>query len=313
MKHRRSSLAASVFMLAGMVTPVAAQSASEITMEDLAQNPDMFVAVATKAAKWEEPAEPFHIGGPLYSVSTVGLGIFLFKTSEGLILVNTGMPSSGPMIEESIRKLDMDPKDIRLIVTSHAHIDHAGGHAYLQRLSGAKIVTSVGEASRMETGGQDDVFYGPYKGFWYEATKPDIILNDGQSVSLGEITLTGYVTAGHATGSMTWVTKISDQGKEYLVVFPDGTGVNPGYRVAVDPMYPGIEDDYTHTFEVLESLKPDIWLALHNDTDGFVDKSARTASEGIAAWVDPEGYKQFVAIQREKFDDALAAERATVP
>src|SRR5688572_25199756 len=107
--------------------------------EELANNPPLFLEVARKALKWDEPAEPTKIVGPIYSVGTKGLSVFLIKTTEGLILINTAMPGSGPMTEEAIRKLGFDPKDIKLLLVGHAHSDHAGAHAYLQKLSGAKV------------------------------------------------------------------------------------------------------------------------------------------------------------------------------
>ena len=102
------------------------------TKEQLANDNNLFIALARKALKWEEPTEPVQIAGPLYFVGTKGLGAFLFTTSEGHILMNTGMPSSGPMIVDSIRKLGFKPEDIKLMINGHAHIDHAGAFAYLQ-------------------------------------------------------------------------------------------------------------------------------------------------------------------------------------
>ena len=83
--------------------------------------------------KWEEPEEPVQIIGPIYFVGTKGLGAFLFTTSEGHILMNTGMPSSGPMIEELIRKLGFKPEDIKVMINGHAHVDHAGAFAYFKK------------------------------------------------------------------------------------------------------------------------------------------------------------------------------------
>src|SRR5438552_13495035 len=89
-----------------------------------------FITSAARSRKWSEPEEPCKIVGPIYFVGTKGLGVFLITTSEGNILINTGMPGSGPMIETSIRKLGFDPKDIKILLTGHAHLDHCGGTAY---------------------------------------------------------------------------------------------------------------------------------------------------------------------------------------
>src|SRR6186997_1693602 len=112
------------------IAPVAAQSKRDGLEERVA---NLFLTTARTALKWDEPAEPAKIIGPIYFVGTKGLGSFLIKGSEGDIVLYTGMPGSGPMIEKSIVKLGFDPKDVKLILTGHAHCDHAGGHAYLQK------------------------------------------------------------------------------------------------------------------------------------------------------------------------------------
>jgi ribonuclease BN (tRNA processing enzyme) len=93
--------------------------------------------------KWEEPAEPMKIAGSIHFVGTKSLGVWLITGSEGHILLNTGMPSSGPMIEASIRKLGFRPEDIKLLLTCHAHVDHVGGHAYMEKISGAQAIRSA--------------------------------------------------------------------------------------------------------------------------------------------------------------------------
>ena len=109
------------------------------TVEQLANDNNLFLSLARKTLKWEEPAEPVRIVGPLYFVGTKGLGVFLFTTSEGHILMNTGMPSSGPMIVDSIRKLGFKPEDIKIMINGHAHIDHAGAFADLKQQFGAEL------------------------------------------------------------------------------------------------------------------------------------------------------------------------------
>ena len=105
---------------------------ASLTKEDLARDNRLFLTLASKALKWEEPTEPVRIAGPLYFVGTKALDSFLFVTSEGNILFNTGMPSSGPMIVESIKKLGFKPEDSKLLINGHAHSDHAGAFAYLR-------------------------------------------------------------------------------------------------------------------------------------------------------------------------------------
>src|SRR4030095_7526786 len=116
----------------------------------------------------------------------------------------------------------------------------------------------------------------------------DRVLRDGETLGLGGVTLTARHTPGHTRGTTTWTTTVVDGGRSYDVVFLDGTGINPGTRLVRNPSYPGIADDYQRTFEVLESLKPDVFLAFHAEFFNFAHKKMRAATEGSAAFVDPE-------------------------
>ena len=260
--------------------------------------------------KWDEPAEPARIIGPIYFVGTKGLGSFLIKGSEGDVVLYTGMPGSGNMIEKSITKLGFNPRDVKLILTGHAHCDHVGGHAYLKKVTGAKISMMREEVELFESGGKHDFHYGDYNAFAFEPAKVDSVFRDGDQITLGDITIRALLTPGHTKGSTTYSMNVVDGGKTYTVVFPDGTTVNPGYRVAKNPSYKGIEGDYRRTFHRLEALKPDVWLAPHNEFYGLDAKLARAAKDGVKAWIDPDGYRTWVATQKKRFEDSAESERA---
>lgn len=271
--------------------------------EQLANDNKLFVFWANKALKWEEPTEPVRIIGPIYSVGTKGLGVFLFATSEGHILMNTGMPSSGPMILDSIRKLGFRPEDIKVMINAHAHIDHAGAFAFMKRLTGAQLAIMQDDVAAMESGDRNDFKY--RDDLAYEGVKVDRVLRDGDTVQLGEVLLTAYHTPGHTRGATTWIANLVVDGKAYVVAFPDGAGFNPGYRIAKDPSYPGIADDYRKTHHRLEMIKPDIWLAQHNEYYDFEGKRKRAETEGARAWADAEGYRRFVAGKKRAFEDQV--------
>ncbi|MGQ0635850.1 MAG: subclass B3 metallo-beta-lactamase [Planctomycetaceae bacterium] len=308
----QTKLAASAVVLTGaLLSGLAAQAADPPSPEELASNPPLFLETARKLFKWDEPAEPAKLVGPICFVGTKGLSVFLISSSEGLIVINTGMPGSGPMIETSIRKLGFKPEEIRILLTGHAHSDHAGGHAYLKKISGAKVAMIREEKDLYESGGKLDFHYGKYKEFEFEPTKVDLVFRDEDEIKLGDVVIKALLTNGHTKGSTTFVTTVVEDGKKYTVVFPNGTSINPGYRVAQGPSYSGIGDDYRRTLQILESLKPDIWLHPHNEAYDFEAKLARSAKEGGRAWVDPEGYRKWVAQQREKFDAAVKKELET--
>ena len=293
--------------LAALVAGVPAPRAQE--RAGLAKEPRISLEATRKAMKWDEPAEPVKIAGPLYFVGTRGLASWLIATTEGHILLNTTMPSGGPMIEASIRKLGFKPEEIRILLTGHAHVDHVGGHAYIQKLSGARVAMIAEEVDLIESGGKRDFRYGAQPEFAFEPVKVDRVLGDGETIKLGDVSLTACRTAGHTRGSTTFVLKIIDGGKTYNVVFPTGTSINPGYRLLKDPSYPGIADDYRRTVDFLEKMSPDIWLDMHIDVLDFEARRARAAVEGISAWVNPEEYRRWVAAVREKLEETLAAER----
>ena len=284
------------WLLSGaLLLGVAMQTHSQTlpTKEQLANDNNLFLSLARKALKWEEPADPLRIIGPIYFVGTKGLGVFLFTTSEGHILMNTGMPSSGTMIVDAIRKLGFRPEDIKLMINGHAHIDHAGAFAYLKQQFGAQLAVMKDDVAAMESGDKDDFKYA--NDFVYPGVKVDRVLRDGDTIKMGDVLLTAYHTPGHTRGATTWVANIVVEGKAYVVAFPDGAGFNPGYRVANNPAYPGITGDYRRTHHALEMLKPDIWLAQHNEYYDLEGKRQRAQTEGVKAWIDPEGYRRWVA------------------
>lgn len=279
------------------------------TKEQLASDNNLFITLAKKFLKWEDPAEPARIAGPIYFVGTQGLGVFLFTTPEGHILMNTGMPSSGPMIIDSIRKLGFKPEDIKVIINGHAHIDHAGAFAYIKEKTGARLAVMKDDVAAMESGDLNDFKYG--NDFGYPPVKVDRVLRDGDTVKLGDVLLTAYHTPGHTRGATTWIANLVVDGKALLVVFPDGAGFNPGYRLAKDPSYSGIAEDFRKTHHFLEMLKPDIWLAQHNEYYDLDGKLKRAATEGIKAWIDPEGYRRFISGKKRAFEDEVDAELGT--
>jgi metallo-beta-lactamase class B len=259
--------------------------------------------------RWYEPTDPFHIAGPIYYVGTRGLGVFLITTSDGDILLGGAMPGTAPLIEASTRKLGFKPEDIHILLLNHAHIDHAGTLADFKKLTGAKLEVMQGDVELLESGGSTDYLFAKDVKFHFPPATVDKALNDGDKVSLGGVTLTALATPGHTRGCTTWVTSVMDGGRSYLVVFADGTGINPGTHFVKNPSYPGIADDYRHTLTVLESLHPDIFLSYHTESFDMAGKQARATKEGVAAWVDAEGYRSYVAGSKARFEEQVAKEK----
>jgi len=279
------------------------------TKEQLANDNNLFLSLARKALKWDEPTEPVKIVGPLHFVGTRGLSSWLFATSDGLILLNTTMPEGAELVAQSIRKLGFKPEDIKIIINGHAHSDHAGAIAFFKQLSGAQLAVMEPDVAPMQDGGKSDFHYGAdWKIMGWPPAKVDRVLRDGDTVRLGDVVLTAYNTPGHTRGSTTWVTTLVDNGKSYTVVFPDGGGFNPGYRVAKNPSYPGMTEDYRRTHHKWEMLKPDIFLGHHTEYFDLEGRAKRAQIEGVNAWVDPEGYRRFVAKYKRNFENEVDEE-----
>jgi metallo-beta-lactamase class B len=288
-------------------TPAVSHASCEnIPKAEPAPKTDIKVGLASLGLRWQKPTEPVKIAGPLYFVGTRGLGVFLFATSEGLILMNTGMPSSGPMIVASICKLGFRPEDIKIMINGHAHIDHAGAFSYFKKNYKATLAAMSAEVDAMRAGGKNDFRY--RDGAIFPGVEADRVLSDGDSVKLGDVVLTAHHTPGHTRGATTWTTTIYDNGTPLKVVFPDGASFILGYRMVRNPSYLGIADDFRNTINFLGTLKPDIWLAPHNEEYDFVRKRDRVRRVGVDAWIDTTGYKKFVKDKKRAFDDRVEFE-----
>jgi metallo-beta-lactamase class B len=265
---------------------------------------------AADVKSWTEPLNPFHIVGPIYYVGTRGLGVYLIATPAGHILLNGAMPGSAPLIEASVRKLGYKPQDIKILLISHAHADHVGTLADIKKLTGAQVEVMNAEVELLNSGGAKDYLFAKDTKFHFAPVSTDRVLKDGDTVSFGGIELMARLTPGHTRGTTTWITTVEEAGHSYRVVFLDGTGINPGTRFVKNPSYPGIADDYRRTFAFLATLHPDIYLAYHAESFGLEDKNARAATEGVKAWVDPDGYRRRIAEQSANFEKLVAQESA---
>jgi metallo-beta-lactamase class B len=302
---------AAVLAMASAATAMDQDSvAAGITKEDLASDNRLFLDLARKGLKWDEATEPSRIVGPLYYVGTAGLASYLFVTDEGYILFNTGMPGSGPMIADSMRKLGFDPKNIKIMINGHGHSDHAGAFGYFKQISGAQLAIMEPDVAMLEDGGKSDFHYGhDWQIMGQPPVKVDRVLRNGDTVRLGDVVLTAHHTPGHTRGATTWETVLTQDGKAYEIVWPDGGGFNPGYNIGKAPgSYPGINADYRNTHHFHEMLHPDIFLGAHAEWFDYSGKSARAKSEGADAWVNPEEYRQFVAKQKRAFEDQVDLE-----
>ncbi|HTL67781.1 MAG TPA: subclass B3 metallo-beta-lactamase [Lacunisphaera sp.] len=265
-------------------------------------------------ASLKAPIAPRHLVGDIYYVGVSGVSSFLITTPAGHILLDTGFVDTEPQVERSVSQIGFKPADIKFILSSHAHVDHVGGHAAMRKLTGAQVVASAADARLLESGGADDFLAWPKDTLAFPPVHVDRIVGDGDTVSLGGVTLTAHLTPGHTRGATTWTMDATDGGRTYHVVFFSSTTVNPGTSLVLHPAYPGIVADYEQTFATLRALPCDIFFAPHGSQFGLVDKFVRQdRGEGSAAYVDPAGWHQLLATVERAFRDQLAAERAAAP
>jgi len=262
---------------------------------------------------WMEATEPFHIAGPIYYVGTKGLCVYLLKTPGGDILLSGAMPESAAGLKKSIEKIGVKPGEIKILLISHAHADHVGTLAEMKKWTGAKVEVLKEEVDLLKSGGKLDYLFAKNDRFHFAPVAADAVLKDGDEVALGGVKLKARLTPGHTRGTTTWTTTVEEGGKRYEVVFADGAGINPGTRFVRSPSYPGIAKDYAHTFEVLESLHPDIFLAYHAEFFDMEGKRSRMEKEGVRAWLDPEGYRRIIEERRAAFEEQVAKEGGATP
>ncbi|HEX4773796.1 MAG TPA: subclass B3 metallo-beta-lactamase [Bryobacteraceae bacterium] len=257
--------------------------------------------------KWNQPIPPYRVISNIYYVGTNYLASFLIRTPQGDILINPDYEQSVPLIRASVEKLGFAFSDIKIVLISHAHDDHAAGCALAKKLTHAKLMVMQADVPEIEGGGAGDF---QYNSRWPPA-KVDRVLHDGDSVTLGGTTLVAHLTPGHTKGCTTWTTEVKDGSRTYHVVIVGSPNVNPGYKLIGNAKYPQIAADYEKTFSVLKSLRCDIFLGAHGVYYGMDDKLKKLRAGGPNPFIDPEGYQAYVSDREQAFRSELRAQQAT--
>jgi metallo-beta-lactamase class B len=260
--------------------------------------------------EWTEAFPAFRIAGNLYYLGSKGLASYLVVTPQGNILINSDLEANVPMIAASIEKLGFKFKDTKILLISHAHFDHDAGSAKIKGMTGAKYMVMDADVPVVESGGKADFQYGNSAGSLYPPAKVDRVLHDGDEVRLGGAVLVAHLTPGHTKGCTTWTMKVTEGGKSYDVVIVGSPNVNPGYKLVNNKKYPQIAEDYERMWRVLKSLRCDIFLGAHGGYFGLEEKYARMKDSGANPFIDPEGYKKFVAEKEQEFRTELVKQTA---
>lgn len=262
--------------------------------------------VPAEDPSWTHPFTPFRIAGNLYYVGSEELAAYLVATPQGLILINSNLESSPALIRKSVEALGFRYGDIKILLISHGHFDHCAGSAQILRETGAKYYVMAPDVSVVESGGRTDFYYGSDKSMWFPPAHVDRVLHDGDTVSLGGATLAGHLTAGHTRGTTTWTLDEQEGGRTLHAVIVGSPNVNPGYKLVGNRAYPQIASDYAHGFDVLKRLRCDLFLGAHGSYFGLAEKYARFQHGDRNAFVDPAGYRAYVADRAQAFQAELA-------
>jgi metallo-beta-lactamase class B len=239
-----------------------------------------------------QPVEPYRVIGNIYYVGAVNISSHIIVTPQGLILIDTGTEQMLPGLRANIEKLGHKLPDVKIILSSHAHWDHVENHAAMRELTGAQVM-ALGEDAAAITSGVDN---SAFAGEGWKPSKVDRILKDGDTVSLGGVSLRAHLTPGHTKGCTTWTTVVEESGKPYGVVFVGGVSINPGVRLLGNARHPGIAEDYARTFRTLKELKGEVFLAQHPEIYGMGEKLRRLkAGASQNPFIDPEGYRRAVS------------------
>lgn len=281
-------------------TPAAAQEpfrmpASE--QKNIAENPS-----------WTAPQKPLRIYGNTWYVGPHGLGVFLITAPAGDVLIDGGVPGDAPLIEENIRSLGISLRDIKWILNSHAHSDHAGGMAKLAHDTGAQVIAGAADVPLLERGGRDDPEYGDR--FPFPPVHVTRGAADGERLQLGELVLIAHATPGHTKGNTTW-TWMSCENKQCLHMVDVGSLSAPGFRLLGNPSYPDIITDFEHSFTVVAALPCDIPIAPHPGMVDFWERVAKRDQGDAKALLDPTACRAYASLAQKNFEDQLAKERAS--
>jgi metallo-beta-lactamase class B len=253
------------------------------------------------------PREPARLIGNIYWVGHSQVGAFLFKTSQGYILMDSTSTEDWPWLRKNLEKLGVAPRDVKIMLNLHTHEEHMGGFAMMKELTGASVVLSKASADEVATGGRTD--FREDGSEQYRPFTADRIVEDGGTVTLGEVTLTAHLMPGHSKGCTTWTTTVEEDGKRYNVVFVCGLAT-PGIDrspLLDNPKYPNVVADYQRSFAKLRSLPCEVWFYPRATTIRLDEKLARLArGEKPNPFVDPEGCQWYIDQYEYEFADQLS-------
>jgi metallo-beta-lactamase class B len=274
-----------------------------------AQNTVVKDFLAAVTPKWTTPFEPFQLIGNIYYVGTDGIAVYIIKTSQGLILMDTALPASTGMIKDNIKKLGFNLADIKLIVNSHAHFDHTGGFAEIKKDTGAELIAGERDKPLLEGG----YYPGDEKDtdLAFPPVKVDRAVKEGDKVTLGDTTLIAHSMPGHSPGCTSWEMTAKDGGQDRNVLF-FCSGTVALNKLVGTPTYAGIVEDYKSTYAKAKAMNPDVLLGPHPEVYGMQAKRAAMKEGAPNPFVKPGELGTYIAGIEADFEKQLAKQTAAL-
>jgi metallo-beta-lactamase class B len=239
---------------------------------------------------WHRPMPAFKIAGDLYYVGTADLAVYLIHTPQGNILINSDFEEDVPLIRSSIQQLGFKYTDTKIVLISHAHGDHDAATRLIKTQTDAKLMVMDADVAEEES-------TAPGR----PGAHVDRALHDRDTVELGGAKLTARLTPGHTRGCTTWTMQVQEGGRTLNVVIIGSPNVNAGTILVGNKSYPQIAQDYVKMFAVLKSLPCDVFLGAHGGYFGLKAKYEKMKAGASNPFIDPEGYKAYVAEREATF------------
>lgn len=267
-------------------------------------------STAAMANDWKVAQEPFVVFGDTYYVGTRGLASVLITSPQGHILIDGGIPEAAPMIAQNIRRLGFKLEDIRFILNSHDHFDHAGGISQLQTLSGAVVLASARGESVLRSGQPDkgDPQYGELPSFKPVANTRAVA--DGEVVTLGPLAVTARYTPGHGQGGVSWTWRSTENGRSASMVYAESLNAFAAkpFRYSGNSVYPNALADIKKSIAMVAALDCDILISGHPEVSDLWQRLARQAESGNAAFIDRQACRKYAERGTERLNKTLAQE-----
>jgi metallo-beta-lactamase class B len=258
---------------------------------------------------WTMPFPGHRVIANLYAVGTYGLGVFLITSDEGHILINTGLEDSTALIQDNIESVGYRLEDVKILLTMQSHWDHTAALAEIKELTGAEMWATTDDARVLEDGGFSDPHFGGQESFSFRPVDVDKIINDGETIELGDTHLLVHEHPGHTEGSSSYSMRIREDGRDYNVVIANMGFINSGKKLVVDATYPGVANDFAETFRRQKAMDVDVWVAAHGSQYGQHNKYTPGQAYSPDTFVDPDGFLVEVERMERTFLDQLAAEQ----